>query len=251
MYSTLFKSLKSYCKQIWGERTKIIMKRKSFYASIIVIWFFLIGIQSTAYSTIFLSSSGWHDDNGNDPGIGTWDPITLTGTLTKDLDDPVHKNIQIDDSGITLDGAGHTIYSALFSYGINSDNTTDITIKNIRTENAYAGISLVYCSNSIITGSTLSNGHLGIELGSSNITVEKNIIKSNDVGIILWEANHNKIEYNQFLHGNIYGIYMLSSNNNTVINNNFTDNPTQAINYYGTDNIWNLASPIGGNYWSS
>jgi len=83
----------------------------------------LVFIQ-THPSTIFLTSTGWEDDYGNEPEVGTWDPITLTGALTTDIN---YKTIEIDDNGITLNGAGHVI-SGLGSKGIHSTKTTGITM---------------------------------------------------------------------------------------------------------------------------
>lgn len=119
---------------------------------------------------------------GHTPLIGTWNSATKTSTMTTNIDIPSHWTIYIDDSGITFDGAGHTVYSNPARAGIDSRGKTGITIKNVITENAAVGIYLVNCSNSTIKGSTLSNNYYGIAIqgtGATNNTVTENTINSN------------------------------------------------------------------------
>jgi len=203
----------------------------------------------TTPSTLYIK-----DDfsGGNCVLIGNWDAISKTCTMTTNLDDPVHKTIQIDDSGITLDGAEHTIYSNPQSAGIYSEGTTGVTIKNVKTENASAGITLFNCSNSTITGNTLSNGYIGIQIGgtsSTNNKVTENIANSNTFGIYIVYSNNTQVKYNTFS-DNAYGILIIQANDNTIINNNFINSSSyQALVSNSTGNQF-FDSELGGNHWS-
>ena len=103
------------------------------------------------HSTYFLSdvawvdatgishSAGWSDSDGNDmnypgnpDGVGTWDPITRTATLVRD----VYETIDWLANEVTLDGAGFSIYGSIpgDSYrrtGINMRGRYGNTVKNL------------------------------------------------------------------------------------------------------------------------
>lgn len=221
-------------------------------------------------STIFLSDSGW-----SNPDIGTWDPDTKTATLTQDLTE----TMQIDNNGITLDGNGHAIAGSGAGYGVYLYQKTGITIKNLNVKNfstgikvmfsnnnsfinnkildysGGGGIDLTFSSNNNISGNIISNHNYGIILTSnsdSNI-LERNIISNSYFGIIFESSNNNSISISTLLN-NKYGIafrnpFTAPSINNKTFNNNFINNDVQAVDYEGS-NIFNLNTPIGGNYWS-
>ena len=88
-----------------------------------------------------------------------------------------------------------------------------------------------YTTNNNVTGNTVEgNFYNGIWVGggSSNNTVARNTVRSNGCGIICWPA----------------------SENNQIYHNKFIDNTTQAKDEGGSGNVFNLAKPTGGNYWS-
>ncbi len=120
-------------------------------------------------STIFLGDSGWSKP------VGTWDPVTKTGTLTQD----VTETIQIDSNNVTLDGNGHTATGTLTGYGVYLNSKTGVTIKNLNVTQFTYGIYLYY---------------------SSSNTLNSNTASSNTVyGIYLYDASNNKIYNNNFI----------------------------------------------------
>ena len=139
--------------------------------------------------------------------IGNWNGTTCT--MTTNLDSTVHKAIQIDDSGIIFDGAEHTIYSNPQSAGIFSEGTTGITIKNVKTENAGAGIRLFNCNGSTITGNTLSNGSMGISIVSSNnnTIVNNNFIDNTDTQAYVYNSIGNVFNLDKPIGGNYWSDY--------------------------------------------
>jgi len=120
------------------------MKKKHFYAIVILLLFLAIGIQP-ALATIFLSDSGWN------PDVGDWDPVTLTGTLTQN----VSETIQISSSGtsqtnnLTLDGAGHTVTGTGLNTGVLIISKTYVTVQNLNVTGCYDGIYISRDTSSI------------------------------------------------------------------------------------------------------
>lgn len=215
----------------------------------------LIFIQSTP-STIYLSNTGWDDGYGNDPGVGTWNPITLTGTLTTD----VTETIQIDSDGITIDGDGHTVTST--GNGIYLPYRTGVTIKNLELNSTI--IRLYYSNNNILTSNTVSDSYTGIWLSDSNNNIltnntvsnvespyygyagfglqksgnnelTNNTISEKYVGILLgWTSNNNTVTGNIFNLNYPVGLAIDGGSSDTLVQNNSFLNNHQGINLYHT-----------------
>jgi len=184
-------------------------------------------------STIYLSNIGW-----SKPEIGTWDPLTLTGTLTTD----VFETIQIDNDGITLDGNGHTVSGSGSGQGVFLSYKTAVTIKNITIQNFYTGI-YPYRSNNIniIRNTTLNNNNHGISLVyTNNSTIMSNIVSnSKNSGIFIRDSRYNNITDN-VVEYNDYGIFLYPSSwsiENTITNNMFSFNTRGIMIYPTCDNI--------------
>lgn len=121
----------------------------------------LIFIQPSR-STIFLSDTGWSNP------VGTWDPITKTGTLTQD----VYETIQIDSSGVTLDGNGFSAIGSGTGHGVYLYKRSSVTITNLTVEGFSNGISLYQSNTNTLTDNTVnSNNGIGIRIfmSSSNV----------------------------------------------------------------------------------
>jgi len=98
-----------------------------------------------------------------------------------------------------------------------------------------------------ITGFTIQNGLIGIEINTSNNTIEDNAITNCEVGIFLCEAFGNVIRRNTIAN-NRYGVQCgLGSTDNMIYHNNFINNTDQAVDD-GGKNTWNYSDQ--GNYWS-
>lgn len=157
-------------------------------------------------STIFLSNTGW-----SRPGIGTWDAITLTATLTTD----VSETIQIDSDNITLDGAGHTMTGSGTGTGIYLSYRTGVTIKNVNVQGFYYGILLGYSTNNTLIGNTSSN--------------------NNEHGFIISRSNYNTLSDNTATNNGFSGISITRSSNNTVNGNTISGNGDRGINIYSSN----------------
>ncbi|WP_418791687.1 right-handed parallel beta-helix repeat-containing protein [Phosphitispora sp. TUW77] len=231
-----------------------------------------------AYDEITLSSAGWSEP------VGTWDPDTLTGVLTHN----VNKTIHITSNGITLDGGGYTITGDETWNGILVQEQNNITITNINVSNCLNGILLSFSDFNTITGTVLTdnvNSNLFLSRSEYNTVTDNYMSGSEAYGILLREfANSNVLADNEFI-GNLNGIALLGAQRNSiyqntvrdnscgifigdtssltelipsiqnqVFQNNFIDNNTQAyINNYvfNIDNMFFMNVPKGGNYWST
>lgn len=178
----------------------------------------LVFIQ-TQPGTIFLSASGWDDGYGSDPGVGTWDQLTQTGTLIID----VSETIQIDDDNLTLDGDGFTITGPGWGHGVHANSRAGVTIKNLNVQGFSHGIYIGYSNGNTLTGNTSNlNSWSGIYLSySANNTVTGNTACSNlpRFGILLSESRNNTVTGNT-LSDNWCGIFLTSSSNNNMVTNN-------------------------------
>ncbi len=98
-----------------------------------------------------------------------------------------------------------------------------------------------------ITGSSQSDGVL--VQGVTGVTVKNLTVQSFDTGVYLNAAAGVTLT-GDTIAGNVsYGINLVSSSSNTVYHNNFISNGAQA-QASGSNNLFNLAAPQGGNYWS-
>jgi parallel beta-helix repeat protein len=170
-------------------------------------------------STIFLSDSGWTKP------VGTWDPITKTGTLTQD----VSENIQIDSDGIILDGNGFSVIGSGTGNGVYLYQRSNVTITNLTVEGFYNGIYLYNSSGNTLTGNTANSNIYGngirLENYSSNNILTGNTANSNiyGAGIYVYYRCHNSTLTSNTVSNNEYGIHLYSSSStlrdNTVSNN--------------------------------
>ena len=150
-------------------------------------------------STIYLSNSGWSKP------VGTWDQVTMTATLTQD----VYETIQINSSGITLDGNGHIIKGSKTGFGVYLYYKTDVTVKNLNVTDFSHGIYLNRSNNNTIEGVTVSsNRSCGIYLySSSSNTLTSNNASNNQFGIVLNHSGNNNLTDN-VMSANTYNFYV-------------------------------------------
>lgn len=129
------------------------------------------------------------------------------------------------------------------SIGSNSDNNTlsKISVENIAANNTAYGIWISNSKDNIFTNSTICNL-------SGNIT---------SYGIFVSNSSNN-ICLGTSISENEHGIYLQSSNNNTIYNNYFNNTNNT---YDDGNNTWNTTKTLGtniinghylgGNYWSN
>ena len=196
---------------------------------------------------------------------------TVTGNITSDN----HEGIFLNDStnnNLTANTASNN-YSGIYLYYNCNDNTlTDNTASknshgiylynssgnvftgNTTNSNSYYGIYLYdNCNNNILTdNSTTWNHSHGIYLyNSSGNTLIGNTASRNYPGIYFYYNCNDNVLTGNTISNNYYGIYFnYNCNNNEIYHNNFKDNHTHAYISSSNGNIFSLALPTGGNYWS-
>lgn len=164
------------------------------------------------------------------------------------------------------------------SNSILSTNSFSGTIKdNHLSDSSSAGIYLNGAGGYMVSGNTLTNNDQGIQLdGGGGHTIINNIFETNSNSGIRMTSSQNSISRNLIDSNVAEGILVLSGpaftsqnnlifentiqennigidldgDNNQIYNNNFINNPTQAISS-GSGNVFNLASPTGGNFWNN
>ncbi|MDI6816249.1 MAG: NosD domain-containing protein [Actinomycetota bacterium] len=156
-------------------------------------------------STIFLSDSGWSRD-----GIGTWDPVTKTATLTSD----VFETIQIDSDGITLDGNGHTVTGSGSGSGIYLHGRTGVTVKNATVKGFYIGILLDHSNNNAIVDNVASSNAYGIRVNCSyKNALSGNVQEVNAyTGLTLqYQSSSNTVSNNNAVRNGAWGVFISQS----------------------------------------
>jgi parallel beta-helix repeat protein len=254
---------------------ELIMNKKHLYATVILLLFLAAWIQPVNAIDI-----------PTDESVGTWDGSTYT------LNQNVTEGLVIVQSDLTLDGNGHTVSweSGSQDYGVDLEERSGVTVKNLSVTGFVSGISLRSCPsdpsdpNNVVTGNTVFDNDYGIRLvDSCNVIVENNNVYSNDYdgisivtamayghfnilsnntvsnndgyGITLGGNTDNNEIYNNTVSNNGTGIYLcVNAQYNTIYNNNF-ENTTNA-SVIGDGNVFDLGDPAeedgkGGNYWSN
>lgn len=161
--------------------------------------------------------------------------------------------IHISDSdGNSVEGntvTGNSQYGVFLYNGANSNTVQGNTVNN----NMVAGI-LVYlgADTNIVQDNIVCYNGGGIGVWAQNNTVQGNVVRNNAGNGIGLRANNNQVLSNTVSSNGGIGVFVsgAGANNNTVYNNNFISNTTQASVSGGSGNLFNLGKPTGGNYWS-
>jgi parallel beta-helix repeat protein len=185
-------------------------------------------------------------------------PVTVNG-LIYTLTDDIAGNIIIEMSGLTLDGAGHTISGTGLGNGIFGIGLTGVTIKcavvmgfdlgivlmfsdsctikeNFVTDCVNAGIHLYGSDGNTIKENTCANNvweGVWLDDSSNNIIKENEVYGNGEGGIFLWYgADNNMIKDNEAWDNAVMGILLWECNGNTVKENNVHDNTLGGIWLY-------------------
>jgi peptide/nickel transport system substrate-binding protein len=104
-------------------------------------------------------------------------------------------------------------------------------------------------ANNIIYSNIFQDNTVAVNLtaSSTNSTVYKNIISSNNIGLALESSGH--VIYGNIISENQLGIDLSNSNGNIIYHNNFINNKENAKSDQYS-NAWDNGYPSGGNYWS-
>ncbi|MFB0555155.1 MAG: nitrous oxide reductase family maturation protein NosD [Phycisphaerae bacterium] len=163
-------------------------------------------------------------------GIGIYIDLCLDNTLSSNTVSNCKDGINLSHSYSNID------------YG----NT--LTTNNI--SNNYWGIHL-YCSTyNSLTGNNVTDNAGGIWLDTSCIenNLTNNTVLRNGPGIYLRISSNSNTVTGNTASDNDTGIILSDSSDNTVYNNKFIDNTTQATVTGGSGNVFDLNG--SGNYWS-
>ncbi len=126
-----------------------------------------------------------HDDGTGCALIGNWDQSTLTCTLKRD----VLQSIEIEDDGITLDGAGFTLDGTgpLFgSSGVFVRQRKNVTVRNVVIDGAATGVTVSGTSDSLFENITVRNGNGGFSelFETPGADTGRNTFRNNDVSVV-------------------------------------------------------------------
>ena len=217
------------------------MRKTMAYLMVVVLAVMAFSAMSTSVSAEYVGDVTILADGTVDPADA---PISIAGTIYTVTDD-IAGNIVIQMSGITLDGAGHTLEGTGLGNGIFVIGLSGVTIKGTVVKNFDIGILMVFSDSSTIKENEVSECfNAGIHLYGSN----GNTIKDNKVWDNYWEgiwldgSSDNMIKDNEAWSHNEAGIFLwYSSNNNIIKDNNLHENgePTYGgaiLLYYNCNN---------------
>jgi parallel beta-helix repeat protein len=153
----------------------------------------------------------------SDTGIGVWDSVTRTYTLTTD----VNETIQVDEDDLTIEGSGHIVTGFNTGNGLYLNGRADVTINNLQVTNFTNGIFLNGCDGVILADNVLSDNSYGVYMSnSSNSSLVGNVATDNLRGIYLYFCNDNSIEANTANYNDYQGIYLQSYCKDNVVAEN-------------------------------
>ncbi len=156
--------------------------------------------------------------------IGIWNATTKTCILTTDI----NETIQIDNDGITLDGAGHSSIGGNTGSGVYLSWHNNATVKNFNISRYTYGIILVNSSNNLIFDNTFSHNESGLYLNVSAANrILTNAFAFNALGVEITNSNGNSLFSNNLSFNVKRGIDLSSSNYNTLLDN------TVSNSYFG------------------
>jgi len=172
-------------------------------------------------------------------------------------------NITNNRFGVWLSSFPHSTLSGNYvsynEYGVHLADCHNSTISGNNVLNNVLGILVSGESDgSTISGNNVSSkehaddpASVGIELGSGNVVVERNMVTDNYCGVRL-SSPYNTVRENT-ISGNIEGIIIaVSPGREHIYHNNFNGNQVQIGHpeWVHPSNVWDDGYPSGGNYWS-
>ncbi|MFH1713497.1 MAG: NosD domain-containing protein [Candidatus Jacksonbacteria bacterium] len=232
---------------------------------------------SNTFYGIILSSS-----NGNTLTNNTADSNDIGIYLSYSSNNTVTGNIALNNfngiyffsssnNALTNNTAQENFYNDVYFYAwldSHCDNTVTNTTgsggRPIKYFNSAVSLSnetlseLILCNadgssiNNITIDGSSTNKNNGLYLTRTDSSTIANVNSSNNrFGINLYFSSRNTLTGNTATSNNSRGIYLYDSSNNQIYKNNFISNTEQVYIVRGSGNVFNLAAPIGGNYWSN
>jgi len=188
------------------------------------------------------------DGNIDPPIAAIFTADSITYTFTSDL----YVQVVVERDNIIIDGSDHLLQRDGTGRGIDLTDRNNVTIKNIEIRDFHSGIWLSQSSNNKVFGSKILNNTFGIWIfGSTNIVYGNTISNSSNSGIVIdIDSSDNTIHRNNITSNN-RGVWLILASGNKLHHNDFVDNIQQVyISMSGYGNAWDDGYPSGGNYWS-
>ena len=156
--------------------------------------------------------------------IDTSGTYTVTADITNSSSSPC---IDVTANNVIIEGAGYTIdgISTESSIGIRGASISNLTVNNTILNNWYDAIRYTGATLGNITNNTVTVSTNALYLSSSsNLNVSNNTISGDSQGVYAVTVSYSMFENNSF-DDSQYGIDFISNNlNNTIRNNNITNN---------------------------
>ena len=236
----------------------------------------LIGMSSAVFNVQRAKASGTiyiRADGSIDPPTV---PISSVDNVTYTFTDNIYNSIALERNNTVLDGAGYMIQGTGSGTGIDLNERTNVTIKNVKINAFHDGIRLRRSFNNTVSGSDITannstgiflddsstynsisgnnimaNDWAGIELiGSSSNRISGNKITNNGVGIVGSASSNNSISGNNITANNVgEGIWLSSGDNNSIFGNDIIKNKDDGIVIAGSNNRIFGNNIIANNYY--
>jgi len=207
-------------------------------------------------NTLTLTPAGW-----SDPSAGTWNPGTLTGTLTRDI----YEQIVIAGNNLTLDGAGHSCIYTGSGSAVSVSSRSSVTIRNLQVLSRYDAImatdspslTVRQCYLRTETASSALYAWATTVIGrSDNLLVTRNTLRSPlGNGIVLrcgWFAwfRNPVIKENDITATTPFAIGSYQVDYGQCYNNNITSVTGLPPTITKWNPTWSYPPPVGGNHWN-
>jgi parallel beta-helix repeat protein len=146
-------------------------------------------------------------------------------------------NVQVSKS-LILQGENRstTIVDGAHVGNVFEVTANHVTIKGFTIQNSGVDIAGAY-------------GGIGV-YGADYVTVENNDLVSNDVGILLYNANYSVCAGNSFSYNGKSGVYTRYALGNTFANNTVSNNPFGIVLRIGTSNTTILGNMVSFNFYT-
>jgi len=139
-------------------------------------------------------------------------------TFTENIND----SIIVERDNIVVDGVGHTLQGTESGYGIDLSDRNNVTIRNMQISAFDYGVYLVNAFDNRISGNTIANNWIGIEIRqSSQNLLRNNIFTENDYPLVVGTGDQSfsyyvqDIDTSNTINGKpIY--YLVNQNNKTI-----------------------------------
>lgn len=199
--------------------------------------------------------------------------------LINDINDCSENCIVFSANNVVFDGNDYVIDGTGLGNGIKLNGYSGVTVQNSEVKEFDIGIDATNSNSATIIDNHVHHNHAGgiwLQSGDNNLVKDNTVEWTNMEGIGIALSNHNTIENNVIQINFNNGIWIFGSDQNTINDNvifgNGDSNGDRGINiisgsfnelfhnnlksnFYnaadlGSNNAWNSAYPVGGNYWT-